>query len=214
MVSYTSYLGANAKYHEDGISPFTGKQGKQVASEMITMQDDYSNELVEGLVFDFEGYERQKLNFIEGGIFKEIAHDSQTAKKAGVQTSGHSLGYKGEGGIPFNIIMKEGTTKFSDLLKGLDRGLLVSRFNYMNVVNPITGQLTALTRDGLFLVEAGKVVGAVKNLRFTDEIERIFNAVDGVSSERVTAPSFFGVNLVPGLRVRNFVFTGKTSIEE
>jgi predicted Zn-dependent protease len=213
LVSYTAYLGANSKFHEDKMSPFTGKLGQEVASEMITMIDDGTHEQLDGLAFDFEGYERKKLNFIEKGEFKAIAHDTQSAKHAGVKTTGHSLGYKGEGGIPFNIVMKEGNTPIADLISGLERGLLVSRFNYMNVVNPITGQMTALTRDGLFLIEGGKIKCAVKNLRFTDELERIYKHVDGVSVERITAPSFFGTNLIPAIRVRDFVFTGKTTID-
>ncbi|MCK8059776.1 MULTISPECIES: TldD/PmbA family protein [unclassified Fusibacter] len=214
LVSYTAYLGSNAKYHEDGLSPFTGKVGKAVASPLVTMTDDHTNKEVSGLAFDFEGYERQVLNVIDKGEFKGIAHDTQTAKHAGVSTTGHSMGYKGEGGIPFNIVVDKGNQTGSDLIKGLKRGLLVSRFHYMNVVDPIAGQLTALTRDGLFLVEDGKIVGAVKNLRFTDSIERILKNVDAVSEERITAPSFFGTNLVPGMRVKDFVFTGRTTIEE
>ena len=51
--------------------------------------------------------------------------------------------------------------------RGLDRGLLVTRFHYTNPVHPKLAIVTGMTRDGTFLVEDGKIVGPVRNLRYT-----------------------------------------------
>ena len=65
-----------------------------------------------------------------------------------------------------------------DLIAGLDRGLLVTRFHYTNPVHPKLAIVTGMTRDGTFLVEDGKVVAPVRNLRFTQSyLEALGGAV-------------------------------------
>ena len=49
----------------------------------------------------------------------------------------------------------------------MERGLLVTRFHYTNPVHPKLAIVTGMTRDGTFLVEGGRIVGPVRNLRFT-----------------------------------------------
>ncbi len=212
LMSYVAYLGAGSKFHQDAISPFSGKLGECVAAAEFSLTDDVNHPEVMGLEFDLEGYPKQTLTIIEEGVFKGIAYDTHTAKLAGAKTTGHSGGYKGEGGIALNAVVAPGTDSIESLIAATEKGLLVSRFHYMNVVDPRTGTLTALTRDGLFLIEGGKVVRAVKNLRFTDDIPRILKAITGITKERISTPSFFGTNLVPGIKVEAFHFTGKTEI--
>lgn len=212
LMSFISYLGAGSKFHQDGISPFMGKMGECVATAEFSLTDDVNHPDVMGLEFDLEGYPKQTLPIIEQGVFKGIAYDTHTAKLAGAKTTGHSGGYKGEGGMALNAVVAPGNDSLEGLIAATPKGLLVSRFHYMNVVDPRTGTLTALTRDGLFLIEDGKVVSPVKNLRFTDDIPRILKAITGITKERISAPSFFGTNLVPALKVQAFHFTGKTEI--
>ncbi len=213
LMSYLGYIGANSKFHIDGLSPFVGQLGQIVASDAFTLEDWSQGPGMIGLPFDSEGYPRQRLSIIENGVFKGIAYDTVTATKQGVKTTGHSTGYRGEGGIPLNLVIKRGNESLADLVKGVNRGLLVSRFHYMNIVDPTTGMLTALTRDGLFVIEDGKVTKAVKNLRFTDALPRILKAITGIGDERSILPSFFGSNCVSSLRVEGFTFTCGTSIE-
>ena len=49
-----------------------------------------------------------------------------------------------------------------------DRGLLLTCLWYIREVDPVTLLLTGLTRDGVYLVEHGEVVGAVNNFRFNE----------------------------------------------
>jgi predicted Zn-dependent protease len=59
-----------------------------------------------------------------------------------------------------------------DLIKSVDRGLLVTRLWYIRVVQPKTWQLTGLTRDGVFLIENGKVTDPVTNFRWNESPAR------------------------------------------
>ena len=65
------------------------------------------------------------------------------------------------------MVMTAGTATRDDLIAGLDRGLLVTRFHYTNPVHPKLAIVTGMTRDGTFLVEDGKIVAPVRNLRYT-----------------------------------------------
>ena len=55
-----------------------------------------------------------------------------------------------------------------DMVAGTERGLLLTCLWYIREVDPQTLLLTGLTRDGVYLVENGEVVGAVNNFRFNE----------------------------------------------
>ena len=86
----------------------------------------------------------------------------------------------------------------------------------MNIVHPKKGILTGMTKDGTFLVEDGRVVGPVRNLRFTQSIPEAFSAVEAISAEtKLVGAEYTGINArVPALKLRSFAFTGTTSAEE
>ena len=64
--------------------------------------------------------------------------------------------------------MDGGTATMDDLIKGVERGVLVTRFWYIRSLDPQTLLVTGLTRDGLFLIEKGKVTRPVKNMRWNE----------------------------------------------
>ena len=57
-----------------------------------------------------------------------------------------------------------------DMIKGMERGLLISRFWYVRLVDPRTIVLTGLTRDGLWWIDKGKISHPVRNLRFNQSV--------------------------------------------
>ena len=85
----------------------------------------------------------------------------------------HTRGSAAEFGETFvpscdNLVLTGGSPERSldDLVVGLDHGLLVTSQWYLREVDPMTMLLTGLTRDGVFLVENGEIIGAVNNFRF------------------------------------------------
>ena len=211
LLLYMSFIGFSAKDVQTGTSFLTGKIGQQVFGENITIRDDVKNENTMPFYFDFEGYERTSLNLIEKGVAKELSYDSKSATFDKVSSTGHSFGYSsGEGGIPINLVMEGGNDTLEELIKSTKRGLLVSRFHYMNIVDPRQSILTALTRDGLFIIEDGEIKGAVKNMRFTESMLHAFNNVTGISTERTKVPGAMGFSYVPTLKIEDFHFTSKT----
>ncbi len=92
----------------------------------------------------------------------------------------------------------------------MERGLLVTRFHYTNPVHPKLAIVTGMTRDGTFYVEGGRIVGPVRNLRFTQSYLEALQATSLVSRERRTLKGDFGGVLVPAIRVDSWNFTGAT----
>jgi predicted Zn-dependent protease len=156
---------------------------------------------------------KQRVPLIESGACRALVHDSKTAAIDGVSSTGHALPAPNPWGpFPFNLSMAPGETPRDELIGGLERGLLVTRFHYTNVVHPKQVKVTGMTKDGLFLVEDGRITSPVRNLRFTQSYLQALAAVDGVSRERraVDGDGYLGTIVVPTLRIGAFDFTGTT----
>jgi predicted Zn-dependent protease len=108
------------------------------------------------------------------------------------------------------MVMEAGDASHGQLLAGLDRGLLVTRFHYTNPVHPKLAVVTGMTRDGTFLVEGGHIVAPVRNLRFTQSYVQALAGVEAIGRERRLLRGFLGSALVPAVRLRSFTFTGST----
>jgi predicted Zn-dependent protease len=109
------------------------------------------------------------------------------------------------------MVMAGGDASLEELIGGIDRGLLVTRFWYTNAVHQKKVIITGMTRDGTFLVEGGRIVGPVRNLRFTESYLDVLAGVDAVSRERRCVRGFLGGSVVPAVRVSSFKFTGVTA---
>jgi PmbA protein len=100
----------------------------------------------------------------------------------------------------------------ADLIAGCERGILVTRFHYTNVVNPKQTVLTGMTRDGTFLIEDGRIVRPVRNLRFTQSVLGALQDVQAISTETRYATELFGEGArFPAVRLGGFTFSGTTS---
>jgi predicted Zn-dependent protease len=94
------------------------------------------------------------------------------------------------------------------IVTGTDRGLLLTCLWYVREVDPETLLLTGLTRDGVFLVEGGEVVGAVNNFRFNDSPVDLLRRIEAVTPAEPALPrefgDYFARTQMPALRVADF----------
>jgi PmbA protein len=203
------YLGFSALAVQEGRS-FV-EPGRRIGSELVTIVDDGADPNGLPMSFDYEGVAKQRVPLVDAGVCREVVYDSQTAARAGRSSTGHGLPAPNPWGpFPLNAVMSAGTTPREELVKGIDRGLLVTRFHYTNVVHPKLAMITGMTRDGTFLIERGEVVGPVRNLRFTQSYLDALAGVSAVSSSRKTIRGFLGAAVVPALRIDGWTFTGVT----
>jgi predicted Zn-dependent protease len=203
------YLGFSALAVQEDRS--FAEPGRRIGSDLVTIIDDGSDPNGLPMAFDYEGIPKQRVPLVETGICREVVYDSQTAARAGRTSTGHGLPAPNPWGpFPLNAVMSAGATPRDELIGGLDRGLLVTRFHYTNVVHPKLAIITGMTRDGTFLVEGGKLVGPVRNLRYTQSYLDALAGVSAVSSGRKAVRGFLGAAVVPALRIDGWTFTGVT----
>ena len=209
LLDMLGYIGFSALAVQEERSFF--EAGKRIGSDLVTIVDDGDDPAGLPLWFDYEGVAKRRVELVQRGICREVVYDAQTAARDGVASTGHGLPAPNPWGpFPVNMFMEPGDASRDDLIGGLDRGLLVTRFHYTNPVHPKLAIVTGMTRDGTFLVEGGKIVGPVKNLRYTQSYLAALAGTVAVASERKTLKGFLGGVVVPAVRIDGWTFTGGT----
>jgi predicted Zn-dependent protease len=211
VLTFLAVYGFNAKAHLEG-SSFV-ELGAAQFDPAITVLEDPTDPRAIGLPFDAEGTPRSRFALVEDGVSRALAHDRRTARRAGTVSSGNAIpGGEGFGAIPLNIVMPGGATPVNDLIGAVERGLLVTQFHYVRILDPKTQISTGLTRNGTFLIENGEVTGAVGNLRFTQSFLAALGTgqVLGIGDDDRYADGEFGAGMVvcPSLRLAGWSFTG------
>ena len=211
VVGFLAWIGFAGREYIEGRSCFSGKAGAQVAAPNVSIWDDATNPGTIGVGFDFEGTPRSRRELIRDGAFLDAVYDRRTAKQGGIEggSTGHGLPPPNpEGPFPLNLCMATGDATLEEMIASTDRGLLVTRFHYANVVNPIESTLTGMTRDGLFLIERGEVTVPVRNLRFTQSAIGALSAVSLIGRDaELCSEFFFSASLVPAVKVDAFHFS-------
>ena len=170
--------------------------------------------------FDAEGTAKRPLPLIQDGVARAVAHDLRSGALAGEASTGHALepGGAADGPLPANLVLAGGgAASFDELCTPVERGVYVTRFWYENVVRPKETLITAVTRDGTFLIEDGRVTRPLRNLRLTDSVLGILSRVEDLSaSQQLTSHGEFydrrfayGV-VSPALRAGSVRFTNAT----
>jgi PmbA protein len=209
LLSMLAFMGFSALAVQEERS--FAEPGKVIGSELVTIVDDATEPGALPMAFDYEGVAKQKVVLVERGVCRDVVYDAQTAARGGVMSTGHGLPAPNSyGPFPLNMVMSPGTTERAALVGEMERGLLVTRFHYTNPVHPKLAIVTGMTRDGTFLVEDGRIVGPVRNLRFTQSYLAALAGTVAVGSERRTIRGDFGGVLVPAVRIDGWTFTGAT----
>ncbi|HSS11924.1 MAG TPA: metallopeptidase TldD-related protein [Acidimicrobiales bacterium] len=109
-----------------------------------------------------------------------------------------------------NLIMEgaDGGGSLEDMIRSTNNGLLVTCLWYIREVDPQTLLLTGLTRDGVYLIDNGEVIGAVNNFRFNESPVDLLRRISEVGATTRTLPrewgDYFTRTATPTLRVEDF----------
>ena len=214
ILEYLAYAGFSALAVEEGRSFMD--LGNRVMGDNVSIWDD-GNDL-SGLpaAADFEGVAKQRVDLVTDGVATAVVHDSATARRAGVASTGHALPAPNTfGPMTWNLFMAPGSSSKEAMLSSIERGIWVTRFHYVNIVHPRKAVLTGMTKDGTFLIENGRIVRPIRNLRFTEEIPAAFSRIEAIPTQtKMVGAEYSGINArVPALRIGRFAFTGATAAE-
>ncbi len=151
--------------------------GEKVFPEFVTLRTDPFDSRQPSLPWTGDLLPTRAISWVEKGVIANLAYDRYWATKTGKQATPGGGGRGGGGGFGFgggsSLIMEGGKASMDELIASIDRGLLITHFWYIRGVNPQTLQQTGLTRDGLFLIEKGKITAPVMNFRFLESPVRL-----------------------------------------
>jgi len=213
ILDFFSYLSFGALAFTEKRSFMSGRLGERVMGENISIWDDGLDERGLPAGFDYEGVPKQRVDFIDRGVARNVCWDTYFATKAGPDhfSTGHALPAGATiGPLPLHLFMGAGDASADDMIKDVKRGVYVTRFWYTRTVHPLNVVVTGMTRDGTFLIENGQIAGPVRDLRFTQGYVDALNNVGAVGRalKLVLGDIGGGARLVPALKINSWNFTG------
>jgi predicted Zn-dependent protease len=153
--------------------------GEKIFPEFITLRSDPFDSRQPSSPWTGDLLLTKAMTWIDKGTVANLAYDRYWAAKTGKEpTPGAAGGFgRGGGGFGFggaNSLILDGTdAPLEKLIASVVRGLLITHFWYIRFVNQQTLQHTGLTRDGVFLIENGKITQPVMNFRFMESPVRL-----------------------------------------
>jgi len=200
LLGYLFFYQMDAKATDEGRTFLSGKKGTRIASPKVTIFSDPAQLSCPSRPFTDEGMTLRRINWIRNGVFESPVYSRFWAKKQGAAATG----------IPTNIVMEGGPASVEEMIRATRRGLLVTRFWYIRAVEPMRDLYTGMTRDGTFLIEDGRIVGPVKNLRFNESVVRLLDNVELLGDQKIIGMGMGPWVLAPFVKAREFNFTSTT----
>ncbi|HEY9196318.1 MAG TPA: metallopeptidase TldD-related protein, partial [Mucilaginibacter sp.] len=197
------YGGLDARSADEGrsfLSKAGGKTrlGEKMVDERVNIYSDPSHPDLPTSSWAGDGRAQEKISWIEKGVVKNLTYSRYWAQKQGVKAVPN----------PDGIIMDGGNATLEELIKGTQKGILVTRLWYIRPVDPQTLLFTGLTRDGTFYIENGQIKFPIKNLRFNESPVIMLNNLDALGKPERTVSGESNQNaLIPPMRIRDFTFT-------
>jgi predicted Zn-dependent protease len=208
----------NGLAHTERRGALDRRIGTRVAAPSINLADSPASPRTLPRSFDAEGIPKRPLPLIQDGVATGVVHDTRSASRAGAASTGHALAPGGDrsGPHPTNLVLAGGGAGDEDeLCAGIERGVYVTRLWYANVVRPKETLITAVTRDGTFLIEDGRVTRPLRDLRLTDSVLGVLSRTKALTrDQKLTSDGeFYGRRFAygvvcPALQADGVRFTG------
>lgn len=189
---------------DDKDSWMIGRLGQRVFSPNFSLRSDWSNPQLANAPFDLsDGTALTRFSFIEKGIPKAYSVSTYMAHKFHVPATG----------IANSMVIAPGTKSPDELIASVERGVLISRTWYERVVDPRQAAITGLTRDGVYLIENGKLTRTLKNFRYFVSMVEVMKDVELSNRSVLAEPeSDLGYSCVlPDAKIANFNLAAQTS---
>ena len=205
-------FGFDARNAEEGRSPFSApggktKLGEKIFDERINIYSDPWHPELPGSPSTQSGLPAQKIYLVRNGVLENLIYSRFWAKQKGKEPT--------PGPVNSIIESSQAPVSLEDMIKSMDRGLLLGRFWYIRGLDPRTATSTGLTRDGIWYIEKGKIQYPVKNFRFNQSVMQLLapgNVQMIGKAERVGSSEGQGSNaaLLPALKVKEFNFSSQS----
>ena len=202
----------NARNADEGRSVYSAPGGKtrlgeKMFDDRISIYSDPWNAELPGSQSAQGGLPAEKIYLVRNGVLENLIYNRYWAKQKGKEpTPG-----------PVNTIFQSSApaSSMAEMIKSTTRGILVSRFWYIRSTDSRTASVTGLTRDGVWLIENGKISYPVKNFRFNQSVTQMLapGNVEMIGvPERVGGSEGGGssASLLPALKLKGVNFTSQS----
>jgi predicted Zn-dependent protease len=174
------------------------KLGEKLVDEKVTIYSDPQHPEMPTATWSGDGRPQERMSWINKGVVDNLYYSRYWADKKKAKPIPS----------PDGIIMEGTEASLEDLIKGTEKGILVTRLWYIRSVDPQTLLLTGLTRDGTFYIENGKIKHPVKNFRFNESPVIMLNNLDALGKPERCVSGESGLSaLIPPMRIRDFTFS-------
>jgi len=177
--------GLEADLALEGMSVYEGAQGTEVASPAVSIVDDATIPGKRGSYgIDDEGTPGERTVLVENGLLKGFLHDRLSALKKGARSTGNGRreSYRHRP-LPrmSNTIILPGATPPEEILRSVDRGLLVVKMGG-GQVNTVTGDFMFEVAEG-YRIENGRQGEPVRGATLTGNGPEVLKMIDKVGSD-------------------------------
>jgi predicted Zn-dependent protease len=191
----------DARTADEGRSAFSAKEGKtrlgeKLFSERFNLYSDPMHAELPALPATNEGVPAARLTLVRNGVLENLEYSRFWAQERKREPTA--------GPVNYIIESSEPPVALDEMIGNTPRGLLISRFWYVRLVDPRTIVLTGLTRDGLWWIDKGKISHPVRNLRFN---QSVLAMLAPWNVEAIGAPERLSPFMAPALKLGSFTFT-------
>ena len=191
----------DARTTDEGRSAFSGKDGKsrvgeKLFNEKLNLYSDPMQAELPANPATGEGIPATRLSLVRNGVLENLAYSRFWAQEKKQEPT--------PGPVNFILESSQPPASMDEMIRGMERGLLISRFWYVRLIDGRTIMLTGLTRDGVWWIEKGQIKHPVGNLRFN---QSVLAMLAPWNVEAIGAPERKAPLLVPALRLSGFTFT-------
>jgi predicted Zn-dependent protease len=142
---------------DEGTSPFSDQVDKKFFGDKFSFISRLDDPDLSADKYGEGGVPNRNIDWIRNGVIKNMNLDRYYATKLNKQAA-----------RPFNIIIEGGNTSEAEMMKMVDRGVIVNRLWYIRPIDRKTGEWTGLTRDGVLYFENGEIKHSVNNFRWNE----------------------------------------------
>jgi PmbA protein len=202
---FLAFLGFGGKTLYQQRSFMSGRIGEKIMGDNISISEDPFHPAIEYMPFDYEGVNKRKIDIIENGVARAGVYDSYYARLAATDSTGNALPPDNSyGPYPKAMVLAAGDKNIDEMIASTESGIYITRFWYLNFLNPMKTLVTGYTRDGTFLIENGRITRPVVDMRVQQSMLDSFCNAEMISTEQRLIPQYGVLMLVPFMKINDF----------
>ena len=183
----------SAENAQQNLSLFAGKEGENVAADVVTIVDD---PLMKGglatSAFDGEGSASRTKKVVDSGKLTTLLHDRKTARKQGVASTGNAARVGGRIMVaPTNLYIAAGEKSLDELMADVGSGVVITELAGLHAgANPSSGDFSLLSKG--YTIENGKRGRAVEQITVAGNFYQLLKSICAVGSDLTFEGSSIG----------------------